>query len=134
MILRDIIAKKFWSDAFMKKIFLPMIFCLTMIFSSANAQDIFATSKDGYDYYVITETINERNYTTTVNGKNYPVKEVTVNVKKVYDGALVAVQHWRFASINYRTWQYTIDDTERGGFYTVKDAYAMDILKATGKW
>ena len=118
----------------MKKIFLPLVFCLTIIFSSASAQDVFATSKDGYDYYVMTETINERDYTTNVNGKNYPVKEVTVNVKKVYDGALVKVQHWRFASINYRTWRYTIDDSERGGFFTVKDVYAMDILKATGKW
>ena len=118
----------------MRKVFLPLVFCLTMIFSSASAQDVFATSKDGYDYYVMTETINELNYTTNVNGKNYPVKEVTVNVKKVYDGALVAVQHWKFGSFNYRTWTYTIDDTERGSFSSVNSMYAQEILEATGKW
>ena len=118
----------------MRKIFLTLIFCLTLIFSSASAQDIYASSKDGYDYYVMTETINERNFTTNVDGKNYPVKEVTVNVKKVYDGALVKVQHWKFTSFNYRTWQYSIDDTERGSFSSIKSMYAQEILEATGKW
>lgn len=116
------------------KFFTALTVFLLMIFSAASAQDVFATSKDGYDYYVMTETINERNFTTNVNGKNYPVKEVIVNVKKIYDGALVKVQHWKFASVNYRTWQYAIDDTERGSFSSIESLYAQKILEATGKW
>ena len=118
----------------MKKFFLPLVFCLTIIFSSASAQDIYASSKDGCDYYVMTETVNERNYTTNVNGKNYPVKEVSVNVKKVRGGEPVKIQHWKFASINYRTWQYIIDDTEHGSFSSVNSLYAQKILETTGKW
>ena len=118
----------------MKKIFMPLVFCLTIIFSSASAQDIYASSKDGYDYYVMTETVDKREFTTNVNGKNYPVTEVTVNVKKIRAGELVAIQHWKFASINYRTWQYSIDDTEHGSFSSLNSMYAQEILEATGKW
>ncbi|MBR1647457.1 MAG: hypothetical protein IJ685_11880 [Selenomonadaceae bacterium] len=116
------------------KFFAVLFFSLMMIFSSASAKDIYASSNDGCDYYVMTETVDKREFTTNVSGKNYPVTEVTVNVKKIRAGELVAIQHWKFTSINYRTWQYSIDDTERGSFSSLKSMYAQKILETTGMW
>ena len=120
----------------MKKFFTAMIFCL-MICSTAAAQDIYATSKDGYDYYVMTETVNERNYTANVSGKNYPVKEVTCDVKLIRNGRLIETQAWKFSSFNYRTWQYSFTDStgreQRGSFSALNSLYAQQILETAGR-
>ena len=116
----------------MKKIFLATIFCLTMIFSAAvNAQDVYATSKNGFDYYVVSETVSDREYNTSFSdGKNHHVTEVTGEVKKIRGGKLFATENWRFVSVDYHRWQYFINGERHGAFNTIEDVYASEILSA----
>ncbi len=118
----------------MKKIFLAATFCFLMICSTASAQDIYASSNNGYDYYVVSESVNEREYKHNENGKTYNVCEVTCNVKLLRGNKLLEIQAWKFVSINHRTWQYSINGQKAGGFYNSKSLYAMKILETTGRW
>ena len=113
------------------KNFFAVTFCLSIFFSgAANAQDVYASSNDGYTYYVVSETVDGREYDTLSNGKTYHITEVTASVKKIRDGNLVAVENWRFVSVNHHRWQYSINGNRRGAFNTVRDVYAMEILSA----
>ena len=120
----------------MKKIFITVTLFLLMNCSAASAQDVYASSKDGFDYYVRAETVNAKEYSQRdeKNGKIYHIMEVTGDVKKVRDGEAIELQHWRFASVNHRTWQYNFIDKDgnkwHGSFSTVESLYAMEILSA----
>lgn len=116
----------------MKKIFFAVMFLTAIIFSgTANAQDVYASSKDGYVYYVMSETVATAEYDeTSSDGKSYHIKEVTGAVKKIRDGKLVATENWRFVSVSHRRWQYFINGERCGAFNTAKDVYAMEILSA----
>ena len=120
----------------MKRIFIMVTFFLLMNCSAASAQDVYASSKDGFDYYVRSKTVNAKEYTQRDerDGKIYHITEVTGDVKKVRDDEPIELQHWRFVSVNHRTWQYNFIDKDgnkwRGTFSTVESLYAMKILSA----
>lgn len=114
----------------MTKLFFATVFCLTIVCSSANAQDVYAASNDGFDYYVVSETVACKEYGKTIYGKIHHITEVTASVKKIRGSNLVAVESWRFVSVDHHRWQYFINGKGRGAFNTVKDVYAMEILSA----
>lgn len=120
----------------MRKIFLSVLFSAMIFAEAASAQDVYASSKDGFDYYVRAETVNAKEYSQRDerDGKIYHITEVTGDVKKVRDGELIELQHWRFVSVNHRTWQYNFIDKDgnkwRGSFSTAESLYAMEILSA----
>ena len=115
----------------MTKLFFATVFCLTIVCSSANAQDVYAASNDGFDYYVVSETVASREYKQIFSdGKIHHITEVTASVKKIRGNNLVAVESWRFVSVDHHRWQYIINGKRRGAFNTVKDVYAMEILSA----
>ena len=115
----------------MKKFVFMMMFALFTINSTASAQDVYATTKDGYEYYVMKETVNKNDYTDSENGKTHHITKVTGDVKRVNAGKLIEIQPWTFVSIDYHTWQYRYKNNGqeiRGSFSGSWSKYAMDIL------
>ena len=103
------------------------MFALFIINSTASAQDVYATTKDGYEYYVIMETVNKSVSTVYYEGENRSATKVTGDVKKVRNGKLIKIQHWSFGAVVGRAWTYyTSDQEHRGSFSGIGVRYAMD--------
>ena len=100
----------------MKKFSMLVMFCLLIVCSSVSAQDIYATSKDGYDYYVVSETINNQpiTYQSPETGKIFHGSEITFKVKLVMDGKLINVQNWKFGGFVGHAANYTINGVKKG--------------------
>ena len=113
----------------MKKIFLTLVFCLPIIFSSASAQDIYASNKDGYEYYVISETVSREEIThKSDSGRVFHGATVTGNVKKIRDGKLIKVQEWKFSGFFGHAATYFIDGVKSGSLNSREAEYAHKIM------
>ena len=113
----------------MKKFAFLIVLALFIINSTASAQDVYASSKDGYDYYVMMETVSKSDSTVYYEGKNHSATKVTGDVKKVKDGKLIKIQHWNFGAVVGHAWTYRTSDQEHSGSFSgIGVKYAVDIL------
>ncbi len=113
----------------MKKIFLTAVVFLSIVASSASAQDIYAASKDGCDYFVVSETVKHRDLEyRSDNGEIFRGGETTGNVKKIRDGKLLAVRSWRFGAFYGHAIVYRIDGVIIGAFNSPESFYAQKIM------
>ena len=85
----------------MKKFFLATFICCTVALfctlNSCNAKDVWVSSRNGINVYVMDETIKD-----TIT--NYPSRYFDVSIKKVQNGSLLEVESWHYSKVENERW------------------------------
>jgi len=86
---------------------LLLFFAISIIPAAASAEDIWYASYNGYDYYLDTDSIDER---VTENG-HY----IKLDILKVEDGELVGTEWYEFLKYRTGVWRYTMSGLRQDG-------------------